>query len=322
MNVTSLSDRYFRERPALDNALEKWKERLEQSAHRVDHSAVVSGRVKSHRSVVGKAYREPGNVRPWEKFGDLVALKAIFPTARGVAEFTAWLDAQKQWNPKLDAKEGSPKELKYKSNQFDLVADDITDSGGNPLRIEVQVRTAAADAWYVVDHRLQYKGPVELPSDLQRKLYRLIVLAELFDEEVEAVLARQVELPEYAAARLYEELVQLSDELFDGHVRTSRPEGLLELLLGAYRDVELETVTSDVRRFAETKSDELSTIINRHLHGSMEFIEERDWIYYEPEVLLIAERAVRKPALLTATVADSDFEGLIEPMIDTFSSLR
>lgn len=320
--VSTLTARYLQEESFLDAALLAWNDLLLPEARRVDSGAVVSGRVKSYRSFLGKAYRKVGEVRSWKQFGDLVALKVVFPTRQGVEEFTEWLNSRGDWHPALDEKEGSPTELKYQSKQFDLWSADITDSTGNALKIEVQVRTAASDAWYVVDHRLQYKGIVELTPDLQRKLARLIVLTELFDEEVDAVIKQQATLPEYAAARLYEELVRLSDALFSGYVRTTRPEGLLELILRAYTEVELESIIKCIGEFTEANSDRILGLFAMHHRGAESFVEERDWIYYEPESLLIAERSARKPALLRATIMGSDFQPVIEPMLETFRSLR
>ncbi|MFE7698806.1 hypothetical protein ACFU0W_08605 [Microbacterium keratanolyticum] len=321
-DVSSLTERYLQEEAALHSALDEWAERLTRNARRFDSGATVSGRVKSYRSFLGKAYRRAGAVRTWEQFGDLVALKAIFPTRQGVDLFSEWLNEQHAWSPSLDEKEGSPSELKYQAKQFDLCADDITDSTGTPIKIEVQVRTAASDAWYVVDHRLQYKGMVELTSDLKRKLNRLIVLTELFDEEVDAVIKHQATLPEYAAARLYEGLIKLSESLSDGYVRTTRPEGLLELVLRAYTEREIDSVGANLQTFTERHRDALVEIITRHHHGSESFLEARDWIYYEPEALLIAERAAQKPALLRSAIDGSDFQPLIEPMIGVFQTLK
>ncbi|MFJ4253511.1 RelA/SpoT domain-containing protein [Microbacterium sp. NPDC090003] len=321
MTITSLTERYFQEKQALEAALVSWETRLARAARKIDSAAIVSGRVKTYRSFLGKAYRKTGSTRTWEQFGDLVALKAVFPTTRGVEKFTEWLLSQSQWNPDLDEKPGTPRELKYQAKQFDMAAGDIVDSQGVAIPIEVQVRTAASDAWYVVDHRLQYKGVVELTSELQRKLNRLIVLTELFDEEVEAVIDRQASMPEYGVARLYESLLKLAEQLFDDHTRTSRPEGLLELVLSSYGEGELDTLGEAIETFVEAHKAELVPLVQRHHYGSNAFVEERDWIYYEPEVLLIAERAMRRPALFKSTIAGSDFQAVVEPMISEFASI-
>ncbi|MGU3411338.1 hypothetical protein ACLBWP_14620 [Microbacterium sp. M1A1_1b] len=318
MSITSLTERYFQEKSSLHEALTAWKLLLEPAAHRIDPAAAILGRVKTYSSMLGKAYRKPSHVRQWHEFGDLVALKAIFPTTQGVDAFTDWLLKQAEWEPVLDHKELKPDEMKYRSEQFDLVSKEITDSTGQPIKIEVQVRTAASDAWYVVDHRLRYKGAVELPDELKRKLLRLIVLTELFDEEVKAVIEKQAEMPEYAVARTYDNLRVQIERLVDDQTRTSRPEGLLELLLDAYTPEEMEDLDRRLSTFVDVNEEALRATLMAHHHESLSYVEERDWIYYEPEVLMIAERSATKPALLRSKVEYSDFGGIIGPAIQVF----
>lgn len=320
MDTADISQRYAKERSSLEEALRLWRSQIEDAAREFDLSVVVSGRVKSYRSVLGKVRRKPGVVRTWESLGDLVALKAVFPTNRASQDFTDWVEEQERWTPHLDPKQSAPHELKYQAMQFDLIDPDIGDSRGVPLKVELQVRTAAADAWYVVDHRLRYKGTVNLPDDLKRKLLRLIVLTELFDEEVEAVLASQAELPEYAAARLYERITAEADRLTGGFASGSRPEGLLELLLQAYMPLEIDQLDGRLTSFLAQHAEDLRAVIADHTYGSDTFVEDRDWLYYEPESLLIAERAVTRPAMLTARCKGADFEYLIESMANEFKS--
>lgn len=320
MDTADISQRYAEERTTLEEALRLWRSQIEDAAREFDLSVMVSGRVKSYRSVLGKVRRKPGVVRTWDSLGDLVALKAVFPTNRAAQKFTGWVDEQERWTPQLDTKPSAPDELKYQSMQFDLTDPHITDSRGVPLKIELQVRTAAADAWYVVDHRLRYKGTVDLPDDLKRKLLRLIVLTELFDDEVEAVLTNQAELPEYAAARLYERITAEADRLTGGFASGSRPEGLLELLLQAYTPQEIDQLDGRLTAFLTEHSEGLRAVIADHTFGSDAFVEDRDWLYYEPESLLIAERALTRPAMLTARCKGADFEYLIESMATEFKS--
>lgn len=317
MSATTVSERYFRELPRLKAALRLSESEFSRAAREVDSSAVVNGRVKSHRSVLGKVYRK-GKARSWESLGDLVALKAVFPTRRGVIAFCDWLMSQSAWNPNLEVRKSDADKLGYESAQFDLWCEALVDRESRPIKIELQVRTAAADAWYVVDHRLRYKGAVELPSELQRKLYRLIVLTELFDEEVEAVIAHQATLPEYGLARLYERLTQEVDGIIGGRAKTSRPEGLLELIVQAYTDAEMGAIDELVSAFVDTHRPKIQAIVMGHLHDADDFVESRDWLYYEPETLLLAERSVVRPALIEAKLQGTDFEYVTAPMLTEF----
>lgn len=51
------------------------------------------------------------------------------------------------------------------------------------LTAEVQVRTVIQHAWAVISHELQYKQEANIPSGLQRRLFRIAGLFELADEE-------------------------------------------------------------------------------------------------------------------------------------------
>lgn len=51
------------------------------------------------------------------------------------------------------------------------------------LHAEIQIRTVVQHAWSAVSHALQYKQEIQIPSSLQRRLYRISGLFELADEE-------------------------------------------------------------------------------------------------------------------------------------------
>nr|WP_255622081.1 RelA/SpoT domain-containing protein [Tessaracoccus sp. OS52] len=290
-------------------------------AEQFDRGARVSGRIKSYRSVYGKLRRNPDSPRTWDSLGDLVAFKAIFPTPAGADQFTVWLSEQDQWHPVLDDKLCEPHELKYRSKQFDLYSHDVTDSKGQPLKIEVQVRTSAVDAWYVVDHRFKYKTVVPPTEDMQRKLNRLIVLTELFDQEVGEVERKRREDPEFAKDRLYESLITTSERLTKGQTSTSRPEGLLETLLTVFVE-DADSLPAQIEAFVNETEADLIRIFSEHLNSSDEYVEEVDWIYHEPEAVLIAERAVRRPQQLLAAVEHSNYRAEVDPMVEAFEALR
>ena len=52
---------------------------------------------------------------------------------------------------------------------------------------EIQVRTLNQHAWSNASHKLSYKHDGDLPHELQRKLYRLLALYELADQEIENI---------------------------------------------------------------------------------------------------------------------------------------
>lgn len=97
----------------------------------------------------------------------------------------------------------------------------------------------------------------------------------------------------------------------------ARPAGLFETLLGAYSDADKETLAQRLRDFIATDGDRLRRVIGEHSAGSSNFVAMHDWLYAEPEVLLVADLA-RRPRHLTAVVKNTDFDRIIGAMMDEF----
>lgn len=70
------------------------------------------------------------------------------------------------------------------------------------LKAEIQIRTVIQHAWSAVSHALQYKAEVEVPSALQRRLYRIAGLFELADEEFRAIRNERSAIREAATEAL------------------------------------------------------------------------------------------------------------------------
>lgn len=312
-------DRYEIETPYLQSAKRRWQKRLRPTALGLDRAALFDGRIKSYWSVLGKL-KNPDKPKVWDQLGDLVAFKAVFPTLEQVEEFSDWLLKHDRWNPDLEDKKCLPAELGYTSKQFDLCSENICDSSGKPLKIEVQVRTLAVDAWYVLDHRLLYKSFVDLDNVMRRKLNRLTVLTELFDEEVRAVVEHRNSAPEYGRDRLYEALLACSITLTNRRSATTRPSGLLDTLLDVEQDDPDELIPL-AQEFVHSHEPTLATIFAAHLPMSDTYVESYDWLYQEPEAVLIALLATTRPRELKARVKSSNYATEINEMMGEFSGI-
>ncbi|HEX9229628.1 MAG TPA: hypothetical protein VF885_23775 [Arthrobacter sp.] len=118
-------------------------------------------------------------------------------------------------------------------------------------------------------------------------------------------------------AGLFADVTGIFDEFMLTTAPAARPAGLFETLLGAYPDADRETLAQRLRDFIATDGDRLLRVIGEHTAGSSNFVAKHDWLYAEPEVLLVADLA-RRPRHLTAVVKNTDFDRIIGAMIDEF----
>lgn len=62
------------------------------------------------------------------------------------------------------------------------------------LKAEIQIKTVLQHAWASISHALQYKSKEDIPSKLQRQLFRLAGLFELADEEFLSIRDKHFQL--------------------------------------------------------------------------------------------------------------------------------
>ncbi|MBG0741296.1 hypothetical protein IV500_18175 [Paeniglutamicibacter antarcticus] len=319
MSVNVLSERHEAEKPHLEAALKAWKKNLENLARPIDRNVLVDGRVKELQSLLVKAYKDgPASPRSWDAFGDLVALKVVFPTLAGAETFTTKLKDLARCKGiacSLDSRRSAPEKLEYSSDQFDLCDPEICDAAGNGLKVEVQVRTVASDAWYMVDHRLRYKNATKLPENLRRRVLRLIVLTELFDAEVDSLIKDVNAYESDTPAGLFNRMKELFTDFTKSYTPSARPEGLFETLLSAYNEKDQLALVDKLRDLLAEDGAHLRQVMSEHKNGAENYVEKYDWLYMQPEVLLVADLA-RKPRLLASTVENTDFEQLVNNMAD------
>lgn len=120
----------------------------------------------------------------------------------------------------------------------------------------------------------------------------------------------------YQLAGLFTEVSGVFSEFMESRAPAARPEGLFETLLSAYSNAYKATLVERLRDFVARDGDRLRRIIGERAAGSTNYVEKHDWLYVEPEVLLIADLAARQPRLLASIVKNTDFDRIVVPMID------
>jgi ppGpp synthetase/RelA/SpoT-type nucleotidyltranferase len=77
--------------------------------------------------------------------------------------------------------------LDYQSNHYDVSVKNELMDFDNEFIFEIQARTMNQHAWANSAHILYYKQDIKLPDEMKHKIYRLLSLYELADEEFQKV---------------------------------------------------------------------------------------------------------------------------------------
>jgi ppGpp synthetase/RelA/SpoT-type nucleotidyltranferase len=298
-------------KPALDRALKTYSEFVEAGLQSVLTDFYVSGRVKAARSLIRKLRTNPSNPRTWESIQDKVGIRVICSTKGDLKRADKWLSSSTLRVIERLEMTASHDRLFYPGIHFIVDAEAIVDHEGNRIPCEVQLRTRAQDAWSVVSHKLLYKGLVDPPNKMKRVISRLTVVVEMFDDEVQRMMRRRRRLPVYRPATMLEAL----DDQFEA--LTGEPSGglpdldLMLILFHAYGSEEVDQFESIIDGFVSQHSTTLAPLIEEHQPESDLYVDSRDWLFTQPEVLCVLERAYEKPYKLLEVVAETDLEDVV-----------
>ena len=148
---------------------------------------------------------------------------------------------------------------------------------------EIQVRTLNQHAWSNTSHSLSYKQEKDLPSKLKRKVYRLLSLYELADDEFSSV---NKALKEYRDNHSYTLLRKLEGKFyryakidFDREISLST----LDIVLGYYKNETIVSqVISGIDNFIKTNEQKIQRIYAENRNRFYEIL-----FLTQPEIFII-----------------------------------
>lgn len=271
----------------------------------------VIGRVKTARSLIRKLRSEPSNPRSWESITDKVGVRVICTTKADCIAATQFLQAGPWDVLKTDRKKpDSHNHLFYPGTHIDLVAPQVVDHTGDAICCEVQIRTRAQDAWAVASHKLSYKGALTPPKKMQRLIIRLTVFVEVFDDEIHRLFKKRAKIPDYAAALALEQLEDVYEVVSGEPAEGAKDLSLMLILRDAYSEAERQKIPDLVVAFSKDNSD-LATLIQENSFRAEDYNDRNDWLFTQPEVLMVLERAAARPYRLVASVRNTDLEDVV-----------
>jgi ppGpp synthetase/RelA/SpoT-type nucleotidyltranferase len=309
LDYGAISEAFESERPLLQDFVDFAVAELEEAVAGAGIHATIGGRVKEVDSFAVKALVGHRYEDPLREVGDKAGLRIVVPYLRDmepVERLVRELFVVIKKEQKRDA-------LAYNENGYLGLHLDIRLHQEQALvypafaglRLEVQVRTIAQGAWAEVTHNNLYKPPADLPDDLKRRIYRLVSLVELFDNEVEGFLGEAADTPGFNEAFV---IAPLGGILLRRFGVTRRPDRQLCLLLGAalvplYSEPP-DQIVDRIEEWIDRRGDRLREVFTRPSANSSPLASQ-------PEILLILERLENDRAhLVEAWPVEIPFEWL------------
>jgi ppGpp synthetase/RelA/SpoT-type nucleotidyltranferase len=246
--------------------------------------AAIEGRSKDTSSLLKKAMRKSYE-SPWDQIRDKAGVRVTTTSEDEIATIEEVIRNEFEVLHYEDKRLLlDPKKFDYLGVHFEVKVNADLELEEDDRICEIQVRTGAQTAWANMAHDLLYKAPIEPSPPLQRSLYRLIALVELFDSEVRRTKKAIMEEPGYSTGRL---LAELEGEFLRLTARASDPE-LSRIVADALIPVlpmdEWDHYGAVLSAFVEENEEKLRRIYDDYLN------DDRNPLISQPESLLVFER--------------------------------
>jgi ppGpp synthetase/RelA/SpoT-type nucleotidyltranferase len=253
---------------------------------------------------------------PWVDCPDLVGVRVVVPllsdresVVRAISSSAAFgsIEVEDQTGT------GSPEILAYKGLHVHLGCDDLLNAQDRPIRCELQVRTTAEHSWASTEHKYVYKKSKGLPYEVQRVFKRLLVLVELFDQELSKGVEMVKTLPAWEEFSLVQRLEDVFEEVagIAGDQEITREN--VELLSAA-----IGKPFSDLRACLESYVASglqgVGDLLFEHGPASAGFDPDRGWLTSQPEIILVMALLEEDEYLLSSGLARSDAYEYVEPV--------
>lgn len=275
--------------------------------------AAVEAREKGIGSFVKKIYLN-NYTRPWEEITDKVGARIIVGTLEDVQKLRDALESEAA--AELEARdvvdksqEAAEDKLHYPGVHAQVTVPGVQTADGHPIEAELQLRTKGQDLWAVVSHKLDYKGAITPAKQTRRRILRLSVLPEMFDEEVGTAMKELAADPAYVNAR-YLQLAEAEYLRFVGEPGND----LLSLeVIEAIRpalthDQDSDAYGVDLRGFVDQHADKLQDVYARFGLFTDWAQQPAYWLFSQPESTIVFHLVETRPVALANMVRGTELE--------------
>lgn len=304
-DLDDLRQQFLREHPRLESLCAESTQLLKAELRVRRLAAVeVDARIKDVASFIKKAMRKSYN-DPWTEIRDKVGIRltAVYADSiRDLEQLIRDVFVVHHYEDKRSSLQ--PQELDYLGSHFEVSLPPGTiNADVEELILEIQIHSVAEGLWACVSHELLYKAPAASPAVVERSLYRLLALVELFDLEVARARTAIMDQPGFPEAVVLREL----ERHFFALTAHSSDSKLSHVVISALRpllsDEELENYSMLLEAFVAANTSKLQTIYDDYLD------DDRNPLMSQPESLLVFERLEnvfqRVPAVWQETLPET-----------------
>lgn len=259
----------------------------------------------------------------WERTTDKVGAQISTRTTAEARRLRSCLEAGVGGMAYLETTDKStfssdPRQLRYSGVHVQVRLEGCMTSDGEPIECEIQLRTQTQDIWASLEHALVYKPDLELPGELQRKVLRLSVLVEMFDEEVETVIAHVEQDRRHRSARLLRQAERWFLTIVSDPGEKELSLEVLDAIMSSFSDDEISGYAETLERFVDANRDKIHAALMEYGQGSSYSEQFNYFLFTQPESLVIWERLEARAVALSGAVRGSDIETAVEALADVW----
>jgi|GEM_PF-1589595 ppGpp synthetase/RelA/SpoT-type nucleotidyltranferase len=318
MSVEVARQRYLAELPRFESAALVAKEYLDAIARLAGVHATTEARAKEPASFIKKLHLKK-YLDPWLEVTDKVGARLIVDTLHDLRRVRSIFQDASQCPLRvlsLEDKSDDAAEwlLFYPGIHVQIEIPECFTSDGEQIQCEVQLRTKAQDLWSVPSHKLVYKPLLDPSSETKRRVMRLSVLVEIFDQEVNEAMNEVAQLPGYAEARL----LALAEQHYFSFVGEPGEVDLsidtLRLIRPVIEHAQFDDYEDALRQFVGVNRNKLSQAYQTYGPYSAFAAEFAYWMMSQPESMIVFHLADARPMLLANAVEGTDIERAVREL--------
>jgi putative GTP pyrophosphokinase len=307
--------KYIAEYEHFENAGATMEAALETLLRRLGVRGQVEVRAKTVGSFVKKIHIN-SYADPWNEITDKLGGRVIVKTLDDLARVRAAFEAENPPFPVLwlvdKSEEADVGTLFYPGVHVQLQVPGALTSDGELIQCELQIRTKAQDLWSVPSHELVYKGLIKPPKQTERRILRLSVLTEMFDEEVRLAMQEVAADPSYGLAVL----LRASEALYLTFVAEPGEDELslevLDIVAPALPQQQPKDYADGLKAFVDGNKDKLTDVFATYGVYSEFASQYAYWLFSQPEALVVLERVNTAPQALAEAVDGSEIQDAVK----------